>query len=159
MFLPPVRAAPDLLPENYSTWEHALQVLGVSGTMEALGAHEWSVMNRYGIEVYTHMPSVYGDSNFRFLDASGRSAITVEGSADNYFQAITEEVKTTVHAGRAAIVFFKDSAALTKYVDSPYYKKLAKKNLLLESQTRDERDYVIKKAATAGQVRRASLIG
>ena len=102
------------------------------------------------------MPSVYGDSNFRFLDQPGRSPITVETSVDNYFQAITEEVKKTVHAERAVIVFFRDSAELNKYVDSLYYKRslqLMKKNLLLESQTCEERDYVIKKAATAGQVR------
>ena len=36
-----------------------IQVLGVSGTMEALGRHEWAVMNRYGIETYTKVRHVY----------------------------------------------------------------------------------------------------
>ena len=38
--------------------------LGVSGTVEAMGAYDGLAMNQYGIEVYTHMPSVYGKNIF-----------------------------------------------------------------------------------------------
>ena len=43
-------------------------ILGVSGTLEALGDYEWLVMSKYGFQTYSLLPSVYGNSNFRFLD-------------------------------------------------------------------------------------------
>jgi hypothetical protein len=72
------------------------RILGVSGTMDVLGAHEWEVMGSFGIKTFSHMPSVYGKSNFRFLNQSGGAAITVESTEDDHFRAITEEVKKTI---------------------------------------------------------------
>jgi hypothetical protein len=72
------------------------RILGVSGTMDVLGAHEWEVMGKFGIKTFSHMPSVYGKSNFRFLNQSRGAAIIVEDSEDDHFRAIAEEVKKTV---------------------------------------------------------------
>eukprot|EP00854_Cymbomonas_tetramitiformis_P004389 gene4389-5398_t len=126
-------------------------ILGVSGTVEALGKHEWGILNRYNIQIYTRMPSVYGSSNFRFLDQSGSNPIIVEPSRDAYFQAITEEVTKMIRLGRAVLTLFPDATRLQEYVRSPYYKKVLTKNVLQESLSREEKEYVIKKAATAGQ--------
>ncbi|KAK3280489.1 hypothetical protein CYMTET_11669 [Cymbomonas tetramitiformis] len=126
-------------------------VLGVSGTVKVLGEFEWRIMNRYGIEVYSHLPSVYGESNFRFLNQTGQSAITVERSKENYFQAISQEVKKVVSSGRAAIVFFQDSHSLDDYAKSPYFRGNLNNNLLHERLSTEAKDHAIKKAATAGQ--------
>lgn len=124
-------------------------ILGVSGTVEAMGNHEWRVMNQYGIETYTHMPSVYGERNFRFMEE--REPITVVKTKDLHFVAVTEEVIQKARVGRAAIVFFEDAAQLAEYETSPYYKQVNNKNVLRESQSTEEKEYVIKKAATTGQ--------
>ena len=53
------------------------KILGVSGTIQALGSCERNVMQRFGIKSYTLVPSVYGKNNFRFLDQSGAPPITI----------------------------------------------------------------------------------
>ncbi|KAK3239607.1 hypothetical protein CYMTET_50476 [Cymbomonas tetramitiformis] len=126
-------------------------ILGVSGTVKVLREFEWRIMNRYGIEVYSHLPSVYGESNFRFLNQTGQSAITVERSKENYFQAISQEVNKVVSSGRAVVVFFQDSRLLDDYAKSPYYRGNLNSNLLHERLSAEEKDHAIKKAATAGQ--------
>jgi len=126
-------------------------ILGVSGTLEALGEYEWRVMSSYGFASYSLLPSVYGPSNFRFLDQTGGNPITVNGSVDDYHLAITNEVSQKVSQGRAVIVFFKDSGELEKYLATSYYRKIANRSLLRENQSHSEKEYVIKKAATSGQ--------
>lgn len=68
------------------------KILGVSGTIEALGDYEWEVMHQFGIRSYTVLPSVYGDNqNFTFL-GSEHEPIMISKDA-NYFRDITEEVQ------------------------------------------------------------------
>lgn len=42
------------------------RILGVSGTVEAMSEYEKSVLQKYGISRFVHVPSVYGQSNFTF---------------------------------------------------------------------------------------------
>uniref|UniRef100_A0A6T1DUP4 SecA family profile domain-containing protein n=1 Tax=Alexandrium monilatum TaxID=311494 RepID=A0A6T1DUP4_9DINO len=127
-------------------------ILGVSGTIEALGDYEWRVMNRYGIEHYSQMPSVYGHNKLSFLDqAGGRRPITVVSSKEDWFVAITEEANQAIRVDRAVIVFFEEGKDLEEYKASPYYRKVANRSELRESQSHQEKEYAIKKAATAGQ--------
>eukprot|EP00854_Cymbomonas_tetramitiformis_P000670 gene670-1123_t len=135
---------------SYASVTPAL-ILGVSGTVEALGVHEWQILNQYAIHIYTRMPSVYGQSNFRFLDQSQTNPIIVEASKDAFFQAIIEEVRKVVAGGRAVITLFKDALWLEEFMQSNYSRRVATKNVLKESQSREEKEYIIKKAATVGQ--------
>ncbi|CAE8613906.1 unnamed protein product [Polarella glacialis] len=132
-------------------------ILGVSGTVEALGRHEWEIMNRFGLTQYSFMPSVYGASNFRFLNQSGGRPITISQAAD-YFHDIASDINSKVKEGRAVIVFFKDTAELSKFESSPSAKQIRMVNLLQESMSDDSKDFVIKKAATAGQVTLATAV-
>ena len=42
------------------------RILGVSGTVSGLGSGEWQLLHRYGLRSWNSMPSVYGESNFRY---------------------------------------------------------------------------------------------
>ena len=54
---------------------------------------------------------------------------------------------------RAAIVIFRDTPCLNKFVSSVNYQKLGRqKAKLLEDMSVDEKDFIIKKAATAGHL-------
>jgi hypothetical protein len=54
--------------------------------------------------------------------------------------------------GRAVVVFFSSPATLQRFTSSPYYQQVGKKHLLEETQSHQDKEYVIKKAATGGQV-------
>ena len=128
-------------------------ILGVSGTLAALGEYETQVMERYGIQLYASMPSVYGETQLKFDHAGG--AISIEASVDSFHRQITDEANRKVREGRAVIVFF-EAGRLEKYTSSPYFKKVPHANVLHESLDPKARDYVIRKAATHGQATFAS---
>jgi len=78
-------------------WSYAnlgsAKILGVSGTIEALGDYEWEVMRQFGIMSYSILPSVYGDNqNFTFLGGQQHEPIMISTSA-NYFRDITQEAQ------------------------------------------------------------------
>jgi len=127
-------------------------ILGVSGTVQALGKYEWDVMNRYGIDIYTRMPSVYGRSKFRFLDQPGEQQVIVESTKEGYFREVTDAAKKAVNKGRAVIVFFQNNSRLQEYMSSVQYVKVVNKGILDETLAHEEKNYIIKKAATSGQV-------
>merc|ERR1712228_796469 len=99
----------------------------------------------YGLERYSILPSVYGPSNFRFLDQTGSNPITVTCSVDEYHLAITNEVNQKVRQGRAAIVFFKDSEQLDEYLATSYCQMITNRSLLRESHSHSEKEHTIKK--------------
>ena len=70
------------------------KILGVSGTIQALGSCEWNVMQRFGIKRYTLVPSVYGKNNFRFLNQSGTPPITISTDESHFFDIATQAVAT-----------------------------------------------------------------
>lgn len=128
-------------------------ILGVSGTLDALGDYELKVMERYGIQLYASMPSVYGETQLKFDHAGG--AISIEGSDDAFHRKITDETNHKIREGRAVIVFF-EAGRLDAYRSSAYFKKVPHANVLDESLDPKTRDYVIRKAATHGQATFAS---
>ena len=128
-------------------------ILGVSGTLDALGDYELKVMERYGIQLYASMPSVYGETQLKFDHAGG--AINIEGSEDAFHRKITDETNHKIREGRAVIVFF-EAGRLDAYRSSAYFKKVPHANVLDESLDPKTRDYVIRKAATHGQATFAS---
>ena len=134
-------------------------ILGVSGTLEVLGAYEWEVMRRYKIDVYSAMPSVYGKSNFRFLNQA-EDSIIVESTEGSYYQAIAHMVKQKVDQERAVIVFFKDIKALNRFMETDLYASIPNKGdmPLTEERKPEEKDHIVRKAATCGQVTFATAV-
>ncbi|KAK3272875.1 hypothetical protein CYMTET_18851 [Cymbomonas tetramitiformis] len=137
-------------------------ILGVSGTMEALSKYEWSVMKGYGIDLYTQMPSVYGESNFRFFGQTEGlfKPITIENTKLGFFGAITDQVNDKIRQMRAVVVFFVDSNQLSEYVASAEYTRVRtkRKTLLREQEKPKDKETAINKAASTGQVTFATAV-
>lgn len=126
-------------------------ILGVSGTLAALGGYEWSIMAKYGLKSWSLIPSVYPPSEFTFLEKD--KAIVVADDLDRFHQQITQEVRSKTGDERAVIVFFKDPEALEMYNNSSYVRAIAmKKEVLLERDSHSEKESKIKRAASTGQV-------
>ena len=130
---------------------HPACILGVSGTVDALGDEEWRVMNKFNLSTFMDMPSVYGPSNFQLVDQNSGDPMTVTQSRDEHFMKITDQVKSNIERKRAAIVIFQDAAGLQYFVSSPYFQQVQKKEVLTEDRSNQDKEYIIKKAATAGQ--------
>ncbi|KAL7555469.1 hypothetical protein ACA910_006131 [Epithemia clementina (nom. ined.)] len=128
-----------------------LRILGVSGTVEAMGRYEHDVLGKYGIERFVYVPSVYGKSNFQF-DAAGEG-IHIEQTKSDFYHKITEVILDVTKQKRAVIVFFYDVTRLREYKSSSFYKKLGRNvKMLTEDMSADDKGFVVKKAATAGQI-------
>eukprot|EP00536_Pseudo-nitzschia_multiseries_P011907 jgi/Psemu1/207274/e_gw1.432.56.1 len=110
------------------------------------------VLQKYGVNQYLYVPSVYGQSNFNF--DKGGDGVSIERGISDFFQKIADETsRVATKQKRAVIVFFNDSKRLNEYVSSPFYRKLGrKKAILTENKTSNEKAFVISKAATAGQI-------
>jgi len=127
------------------------RILGVSGTLSALGDYECDVLSKYGVETFMYVPSVYGESNFSF-DQAGEGVL-IETSQSDYFHSITNQIQLATKQKRAVIVFFKDNLRLKEFTSSPFYRKLSRsKKLLTEDLSAGDKEFVISKAATAGQI-------
>lgn len=126
-------------------------ILGVSGTLQVMGEYERNVLKKYGVQRFMYVPSVYGKSNFQF-DKAG-DGISIESSLSDYYQKIVGVLIEMSRLKRAGIVFFQDSERLNDFIASPFYRKLGRnKSVLRENMTVSEKEFVISKAATAGQV-------
>ena len=129
----------------------ATRVLGVSGTVEAMGQYEHEVLAKYGIEKFVYIPSVYGKSNFKF-DIAGEG-IFIESTTSDFFHRITDIILEVTKQKRAAIVFFRDVARMREFTTSPFFKKLGRHaRLLTEDMNAVDKNFVVTKAATAGQI-------
>jgi len=127
------------------------RIMGVSGTLAAIGEYEKDVLSGYGLNKYIFVPSVYGESNFHF-DKAG-DGIYFESSQSNFYHKISAEIKAATKAKRAVIVFFRDRTKLNEFVGTPTYRQLGRhKSLLTEDMRPHEKDFIINKAATAGQI-------
>ena len=127
------------------------RIMGVSGTLSAIGEYEKNVLDGYGLNKYIFVPSVYGESNFQF-DKAGEG-ICFESSKSNFYHKISAEIKAATKAKRAVIVFFRDRSKLNEFVSTATYRQLGRhKSLLTEDMRPREKDFIISKAATAGQI-------
>ncbi len=127
------------------------RIMGVSGTLAAIGEYEKNVLDGYGLNKYIFVPSVYGESNFHF-DKAG-DGIFFESSKSNFYHKISAEIVAATKAKRAVIVFFRDRSKLNEFVGTATYRQLGRhKSLLTEDMSPRDKDFVINKAATAGQI-------
>ena len=75
---------------HYANLGSSPKILGVSGTIEALGDYEWTVMKQFGIRSYTLVPSVYGRNNFAFLNQKSGMPITISTDQEHCFDIFTQ---------------------------------------------------------------------
>ena len=75
------------------------RIFGVCGTLSAPSDNEWRLMSKYGLKRYTLLPSVYGESNFRFLDQTGSNTVTIVESQNDFHVAITRIGQTPHEPG------------------------------------------------------------
>lgn len=135
-------------------------ILGVSGTLSALTTYEEDVMARYRIDQYSLSPSVYGKKDLVF-DQADQGIVIADDKAD-YFKGIVNvinKISRTTDANkkknRSVIVFFESGARLEEFRTSEYFRQVIENtgvNRLTENTGKDDRDYIIRKAATMGQV-------
>eukprot|EP00980_Cylindrotheca_fusiformis_P025927 scaffold14918_cov77-Cylindrotheca_fusiformis.AAC.1 len=127
------------------------RILGVSGTLDVMSRYEKNVLTKYGVNTYLFVPSVYGKSNFVFDEAG--SGISIESKMSDFYHKICDEIKKITKQKRAVIVFFRSMSQIRDFSSSPFYKKLGRqKKILSEELMTADKDFVINKAATAGQV-------
>ena len=129
------------------------RILGVSGTLSALGTFEYDILSKYGVNKFMYVPSVYGESNFQF-DRAGEG-IRIDTSKSDYFHSITEQIQALTKRGkkRSVIVFFENNVRLKEFTESSFYGKLGRnKKLLTEDLNAGDKDFVISKAATSGHI-------
>ena len=135
---------------SYANINPAL-IMGVSGTLQAIGKYEKDVLNMYGLNKFIYVPSVYGDSNFQFDEAG--EGVYFECSKSNFYHKISAQIMDMTKSKRAVIVFFKDRFKLNEFVASPTYRQLGRnKQVITEDMTSIEKEYAINKAATSGQL-------
>mmetsp|Transcript_12850 Transcript_12850/g.19234 ORF Transcript_12850/g.19234 Transcript_12850/m.19234 type:complete len:1061 (-) Transcript_12850:89-3271(-) len=133
------------------------RILGVSGTLSALGKYEHEVLAKYGVDTFMYVPSVYGESNFQF--DKGGDGIRIETNVSNYHHSITDQIQLMTKQKRSVVVFFQNNARLKDFTSSSFYHKLGRqKKLLTEDMPKSDKDFVISKAATAGQVTLSTAI-
>ena len=133
------------------------RILGVSGTLNAMGDYEKDVMAKYGIEKFMFVPSVYGKSNFGF--DKGGEGICIEANESDYFHSIITQIQETTKQKRAVIVFFANNARMKVFTTSAFYRKLGRqKKTLTEEMSAADKEFVINKAATAGQITICSAV-
>ena len=95
-------------------------------------------------------PYNYGASNFQFGKAGG--GVCIEACISDYFHSIVDKANAMIRDKRATIVFFPDTARLDEFKRSAFFGKIPRKSLLTEDLDKEDKDYVIKKAATMAQV-------
>lgn len=120
------------------------KIIGVSGTLSELQQPERQILQGYGLTSCSLMPSVYGAANFT------EEHFVAVSDADHHV-TIAREIGKKLERDRAVIVFFADSKKLQDF-ERFHCRKFAKTQCLLETQTHSEKQDVIKRATTAGQV-------
>jgi hypothetical protein len=124
------------------------QILGVTGTLESLGAFEKGVIqSEYGITDKTLTPSIYGDSQLTFREVSD---VHVEPDEAQHNRKIKEEILAATGQERAVLVFFEDERRMRAWVKSGYADGID--NLSQVTSHTDNIDHYVKQATRAGSV-------
>ena len=131
-------------------------IFGVSGTVAQPDMYQRAEVLRYGLLAYTTVPSVFGKSDFRFLEQD--DAVKVVAAPD-YFQAIAVAIKQVILKKRAIIVFFESASMLRNFTASSFGSALpTSPQLLVEDLAHDAKLRRTKKAAVTGQITLATSV-
>ncbi|CAE7595327.1 secA [Symbiodinium sp. CCMP2592] len=139
---------------SYANFGLPNTILGVSGTVGDLTADKREILQEtFGIDPHEHslMPSVFGESNLRFLDSTGRPILICDDN-DLHLE-IAKAIIKQLDEGRAVLVFFEDQRALDSFFESEQCRQLRSKlERLSELTCADDRTKIVFHAATKGHV-------
>ncbi|CAE7781451.1 secA [Symbiodinium microadriaticum] len=139
---------------SYANFDLPNTILGVSGTVGDLTADRRNILQEtFGVDPHEHslMPSVFGESNLRFLDGTDRPILICDGN-DLHLE-IAKAIIKQLDEGRAVLVFFEDQNALDTFFKSEQCRQLRSKlECLSELTCADDRTRIVFHAATKGHV-------
>ena len=132
-------------------------ILGVSGTVPEPHSGKRAVLQQVlGIDdegQYSCMPSVFGESNLRFLDSAAVGSPLLVCDVHDYFLEIAKDINQKLRDGRAVLVFFADRARLEAFAASEHCGNVVSKpDVLSELNSPEERTRIVLRAATHGRV-------
>ena len=135
--------------ENYA------HTLGVTGTLECLGAFEKRIITEdYGIKKMSEAPSIYGENRMMFAkDANSIAAnrsLQIETDLEGWHAAIQRDSALRQRSEVPVVVFFENELrmrAYDKYLDDH---GIQKTNLSKVSEDQDDVDFYVRSAARAG---------
>jgi GTPase SAR1 family protein len=130
-------------------------IMGVTGTLDTLSQPELDIIeNSYAIRKHTYTPSVFGDNNRVFYPDRD---IKIE-NIDNYYNRIVEQItnglqSTVTGSKRAVLLFFETQEKLFDFYQSSSFALYKDKcKYITEELSWAEKDSLVKRATTAGQV-------
>jgi Mg-chelatase subunit ChlD len=130
------------MPKKYSN------VLGVTGTLEALGDYERSIIkDEYKIKKQTIMPSLYGKR-----DSGFNKGVQCEASKDDYHLRILTEIDQMRRSERAVLVFFENEARLREWMASENGGKRFRKDVINVVTSGKDVGHYVSKATRKGEV-------
>ncbi|CAE7836127.1 secA2 [Symbiodinium sp. CCMP2592] len=142
----------------YSEVELPKVMLGVSGTVDDLTANQREILKQiYGIGPQQHsvMPSVFGESNLRFLDCLQQFNPLLICNESDHALEIAKAIDEQLDNGRSVLVFFESDAALEAFASSSHFQGLScscKTQQLVASAPAKERKRIVFNAATWNHV-------
>ncbi len=138
------------LPKAYD------QILGVTGTLFSLSNFEKRMLDRYGIESRTAIPSVFRKGKLTDVGITVCAGNLDESKAGFYFFSIKKLVEETIRQDRAVLIVFETEERLRGYQtyirNHAYGLKSIKTNTLLIDSKDQKRDSAISEAATRCRV-------
>lgn len=108
---------------------------------------ERNVIADFGIDSYSFLPSVYG--NKKLFSNNG---IHLTADETTYRRVIAQEISKYVGQERGVLVFFEEDKRLADFVNSEYCTKFKGVNTLTSSSSKEDRNYIIQRAATCNQI-------
>ncbi|ETO00512.1 hypothetical protein RFI_36928, partial [Reticulomyxa filosa] len=108
----------------------------------------------YDISKYTYMPSLFGHNQLIFAEEKD---ILIVKRCD-YFTTLKKEIDNRLigkytNARRAALVFFESKKQLMEFYESSNFLAMKENPIIkTEENTHEEKEYLIKRATTSGQV-------
>jgi len=128
-------------------------ILGLSGTLSALGRDEWKVMSEYNFEFFCTLPSVFSKPDFVWWEQGDEQAMFSTPNREEHFKAIVEQTNKMTEQDRAVIVVFETSILRDEFEksDASMKVKCPCRQFLHEEDTLETKDHKIGQAATKGQ--------
>ena len=142
----------------YSEVELPEVILGVSGTVGDLTADRREILQTtFGIdpEQHSRMPSVFGESNLRFLDSLRQFNPLLICNESDHALEIAKAIDEQLDNARSVLVFFESDAALKAFASSSHFQGLScgcKTQELVASVPAKERKRIVFNAATLKHV-------
>lgn len=112
-----------------------------------MGDHE-----QFQHQLFHQYAFCYGSEGFSFLDQDKNPDAISLSDAQGHLHRIAATIMDMTSRGRAVIAFFPDAPRLHEFEQSVHCKRLPNKAVLLETDSAEDKEFTIKRAATLGRV-------